>query len=210
MTETTFHTERRMNSYFDQNYQKVCELFRPEVSVKGVMHKLTDAGVGDYIKFGEQVLKREHNTAASQVRFYDRLTQEISKLPEWIRKQITLRAKEPSHGHSMYVSIGRTLDSDPDVAKHSVKLYVSPLGNMFHTKAMSVRYEGKHREELPLPMMADLDHLTLEQHEFVRKYNYAHLGLASFYKPLPSPMDTRVRTKADSKATTMRAPPCTE
>jgi len=186
MTETSF-LERRVNSLFDKSYEQVRKIFRPAVVVNGMPHQIPDHAfdnfrLGSYIQFGDHTLKAEHETAQAQVAFYDRLLEDFSALPDWIRKHMTLRYRAPQNSHPLSIAIGRTRESDQDVARHSIRLAIEPIGGMYHTKITRVEYEDKRRHELPMPLVNDITVLNRDQYELARQYHYMHLGLSNLYK----------------------------
>lgn len=204
----THMLERRVNSLFDENYEKARTLFRPTYEQRGFTLKIREDEIGSLIKYCDALVEPKNGAIRASVRFYDTLLKEFSELPEWIRKQMTLRVREPTtslHSQPMLVSIGRTRDSDPDFARHSVALHIKAVFDKYDASVTRIEYEGSRRQEHKMPFMASLDTASHLQAETARMYHFMHLGLGQFYTPQPRQTLVEIppAARVDPKATTV-------
>jgi hypothetical protein len=198
--------ERRVNSLFDENYPKAHALFRPTYERQGFVLRVGEDEVGSYVQYGNDPKKAKNDNAMANVKFYDRMLKEFSQLPEEIRKQLTLRIREPTdslHSQPLLIRVGRTRESLPEYARHSIALHIKAVFDKYDAAATRIEYEGERRQEHKMPFMSSLETTNTQQYETARMYHFMHLGLSPFYKPARSPTPTVTEPCIDPKATTV-------
>ena len=204
----THMLEQRAVSLFDDNYPKVHGVFMPSYERQGFALRVSEDEIGSYVQYGSEPKQAKNDTAMANTLFYDRLLKEFSQLPAEIRKQLTLRIREPTsskHGQPLLIRVGRTRESPPEYARHSIALHIKAVFDKYDAAATRIEYEGERRQEYKMPFMSSLDTATPQQYETARMYHFMHLGLSPFYKPLPKPNLAAIPPAPciDSRATTM-------